>query len=84
MAMSKCSKSSVALPPSMHKNPPSPLPLFSKVNNMDKVDGPDAEKTEPIKWSSSRILTSHPPSTPDAFYLQGWMPRGMDQVVDVF
>jgi hypothetical protein len=51
---------------------------------MDKVDGPDAEKTEPIKWSSSRILTSHPPSTPDAFYLQGWMPRGMDQVVDVF
>jgi hypothetical protein len=47
MAMSKFSKSSAALPPSMHKNPP--IPSVSKVKKMDKVDGTDADKSEWIK-----------------------------------
>jgi hypothetical protein len=47
MAMSKFSKSSAALPPSVRENPP--IPFFSKVKNMDKVDGPEADKSEWIK-----------------------------------
>jgi hypothetical protein len=51
MVMSKVSKSSAALPPSMSDNPPPPptIPFNSKVNNMGKVDGPDADKSEWIK-----------------------------------
>jgi hypothetical protein len=45
MAMSKFSKSTAALPPSMRENLP-PIPFVSKVK---KVDGPDADKSEWIK-----------------------------------
>jgi hypothetical protein len=45
MAMSKFSKSSAYLPPSMRKNPP-PIPFVSKVKKMDKGDGPDADKSD--------------------------------------
>jgi hypothetical protein len=47
MAMSKFSKSSAELPPSVRKN--LPIPFISKVKNMDKVDGPDADKSEWFK-----------------------------------
>jgi hypothetical protein len=47
MVMSKFYKYSAALPPSMNKTPlPSPIPFVSKVKKMDKVDGPDADKSE--------------------------------------
>jgi hypothetical protein len=47
MAMSKFSKSTVALPPSVReKPPPSPIPFVSKVKKMEKVDVPDADKSE--------------------------------------
>jgi hypothetical protein len=49
MAMSKFSKSSVALPPFVHKNTHHPIPVVSKVKKMDKVDRPDADKSEWIK-----------------------------------
>jgi hypothetical protein len=45
MAMSKFSKSSNALPPSVREKPP-PIPFVSKVKKMDKVDGPDEDKSE--------------------------------------
>jgi hypothetical protein len=45
--MSNVSKSFAALPLSVHNNPP--IPFASKVKNMDKVDGPDADKSEWIK-----------------------------------
>jgi hypothetical protein len=47
MAMSKFPKSSAALPPSVRKNPS--IPLVSKVKKVDKVDGPDAYKSEWVK-----------------------------------
>jgi hypothetical protein len=47
MSMSKFSKSSVSLPPSVHEN--SPIPFVSKVKKMDKVVGLDADKSEWIK-----------------------------------
>jgi hypothetical protein len=46
MAMSKFSKSTASLPPSVHENP---IPFVSKVKKMDKVDGPDTDKSEWIK-----------------------------------
>jgi hypothetical protein len=50
MAMSKFSKATAALPASVHKNaPPHPIPFVSKVKKVDKVDGPDADKSEWIK-----------------------------------
>jgi hypothetical protein len=49
MAMNIISKSSTALPSSVCKNPTPPIPLVSKVKKMDKVDGPDADKSEWIK-----------------------------------
>jgi hypothetical protein len=45
--MSKFSKSSTALPLSVHENPP--FLLFPRVKKMDKVDGTDADKSEWIK-----------------------------------
>jgi hypothetical protein len=51
MAMSEFSKSSTALPASMHKNPP-PIPFNSKVKKVKKVDVPDADKSEWIKLVS--------------------------------
>jgi hypothetical protein len=48
MAMSNFSKSAAALPPSMRENP-SPISFVSKVKKMDKVDRPDADKSEWIK-----------------------------------
>jgi hypothetical protein len=48
MAMSKFSKSATALPPSVREKA-LPLPFVSKVKKMDKVDGPDADKSEWIK-----------------------------------
>jgi hypothetical protein len=48
MTMSKFSKSTAALPPSVRKNP-TPIPFVSKVKKMDKVDGPDVDKFEWIK-----------------------------------
>jgi hypothetical protein len=50
MAMSKFSKYSAVLPPSMRENPtPNPIPFVSTVKKMDKVDGPDTDKSEWIK-----------------------------------
>jgi hypothetical protein len=48
MAMSKFSKSSAALPPSVRENPP-PIPILYRVKKMDKVDGTEADKSEWIK-----------------------------------
>jgi hypothetical protein len=45
MAMSKFSKSSAALSPSVHKN----ITFVSKVKKINKIDGPEAEKSEWIK-----------------------------------
>jgi hypothetical protein len=45
MAMSKFSKSAADLPPSVRKKTPF---LFFKVKKVDKVDGPDADKSELI------------------------------------
>jgi hypothetical protein len=45
MAMSKFSKYDAALPPSVHKNP-HPIPFVSKVKKIDKVDGPDTDKSD--------------------------------------
>jgi hypothetical protein len=51
MAMSKFSKSTAALPPSVRKNPPPPpIPFVSKVKKMDKVDGTEGDKSEWINW----------------------------------
>jgi hypothetical protein len=47
MAMSKFSKSTAALPFSVRKNPH--IPFFFKVKKVDKVNGPDADKSEWIK-----------------------------------
>jgi hypothetical protein len=47
MAMSKLSKSSAALPLSVHEN--TPIPFVSEVKKMDKVDGTDTDKSEWIK-----------------------------------
>jgi hypothetical protein len=55
------------------------------VKKMDKVDGPEVDKSEWIKLKifmdqdnpvsgSKRLLT--------VYYLQGWIPRGSDQVSD--
>jgi hypothetical protein len=46
-ATSKLSKSTAALPPYVRKNPP--IPLICMMKKMDKVHGPDAEKSEWIK-----------------------------------
>jgi hypothetical protein len=48
MAMSKFSKFSASLPPSVSEKPP-PIPFLSNVKKMDKVDGTDADKSEWIK-----------------------------------
>jgi hypothetical protein len=45
--MSKFSQSAAALPSSVRKNPP--ILFVSKVKKMNKVDGPDADKSEWIK-----------------------------------
>jgi hypothetical protein len=48
--MSKYSKSAAALPPSVLEYlAPPPFPFISKVKKVDKVDGPDADKSEWIK-----------------------------------
>jgi hypothetical protein len=44
--MSKFSKSSAAFSPSLHEN--IPILFASKVKKMDKVEEPDADKTECI------------------------------------
>jgi hypothetical protein len=48
MAMSKLSKSAAVLPPSVQEKLP-PHSFFFKVKKMDKVDVPDADKSEWIK-----------------------------------
>jgi hypothetical protein len=47
MAISKFSESAAALLPSVREN--LPIPFVSKVKKMDKVDGPDTDKSEWIK-----------------------------------
>jgi hypothetical protein len=47
MAMTKFSKYAAALPPSVRENPP--IPFVSKVKKIDKVDGPNADKSDFIK-----------------------------------
>jgi hypothetical protein len=42
----KFSKSAAALPTSLRKNPPPPIPFVSKVKKVDKVDGPEVNKSE--------------------------------------
>jgi hypothetical protein len=49
MDISKFSKYSAALPPSMRKNPLPMIPFVSKVKKIDKVFGTDADKSEWIK-----------------------------------
>jgi hypothetical protein len=46
MAMSKFSESSSVLPPSLHKDQSNPF--VSSINNMEKVNCPDADKIESI------------------------------------
>jgi hypothetical protein len=48
MAMSKVSKSSADILPSIGTIP-SPIPFVSKLKKMDKVNGPDARKTQYTK-----------------------------------
>jgi hypothetical protein len=48
MVMINFSKYSAALLPSVRESPP-PIPFVSKVKKVDKVDGPDADKSECIK-----------------------------------
>jgi hypothetical protein len=48
MTMSKFSKSSADLPPSVRENIP-PISFVSTVKKMDKVDGTDVENSERIK-----------------------------------
>jgi hypothetical protein len=52
MTTSNFSKSSAVLPPSVGKNPP-PIPFVPKVKKMDKVYGPDADKS---KWMKLDFL----------------------------
>jgi hypothetical protein len=47
MTMSKDSKSSAALTSSFRENPP--IPFVSNLKKMDKVEGPDTDKSEWIK-----------------------------------
>jgi hypothetical protein len=47
MTMSKFSESSDSFPLSVRKN--TPIPFVSKVKKMDKMDGPDKDKSEYIK-----------------------------------
>jgi hypothetical protein len=47
--MSKFSKSSAALPPSLQESNPHPFPFVSKVKKLDKVDQLDAVQSEWIK-----------------------------------
>jgi hypothetical protein len=49
MAMIKFSKSTTALSPSVRKKLSHQIPFNSKVKKMDKVEGPDADKSEWIK-----------------------------------
>jgi hypothetical protein len=62
--MSRFSKSTSALPPSVRENPPPPIPFVSKVKKVDKVDGPDADKSE---WIKLEFLMEHQaPNNPDS------------------
>jgi hypothetical protein len=62
MTMSKFSKSAAALPHSVRKNTPPPIPFISKMKKMDKVDEPDADKSE---WIKLKFLMD--PSNPDSY-----------------
>jgi hypothetical protein len=57
MAMSKFSKSTAALPPSVRENPP-PIPFVSKVKKMDKVMGLMRTSLSGSSWSFSWIQTT--------------------------
>jgi hypothetical protein len=63
MAMSKFYKSSAALPPSVRENPLPLTPFVSKVKKIDKVDGPDADKSE---WNKLEFLID--PDNPTSKY----------------
>jgi hypothetical protein len=83
ISVEQFSKSSASLSPSVHKNPPLPIPFVFKVKKMDKVDGTDADKTE---WINLELLMDpeNPASNilPTLFYLQQLIPSGVDQVGD--
>jgi hypothetical protein len=64
MAMSKFSKYSAALPPFVRKNTIY-IPFVSKVKKMDKLDGPDSDKSE---WIKLKFLMN--PDSPASKYLQ--------------
>jgi hypothetical protein len=49
MTMSKFSKSSTALNPSVRENLPPPFPVVSKMKKVEKFDMPEINKTELIK-----------------------------------
>jgi hypothetical protein len=68
MAMSKFSKSSAALPSSVHENPLLPIPFVSKVKNMDKVGGADADKSECIKLEF--LMDPDSPASGSKYYRQ--------------
>jgi hypothetical protein len=72
MTMGKFSKSCTFL----CANPP-PISFISKVKKIDKVDGLNAEKTKLIRKLSLGFqvyLT--------LYFLQGWMNRGVDQLLN--
>jgi hypothetical protein len=81
MAMSKSSKFAAALPPSVRKK--SPILYVSKVKKMDKVDGPDTNKSD---WIKSEFLMD--PALRSKYswqFLSSRMDaitRGVDQVGD--
>jgi hypothetical protein len=71
MAMSKFSKSAAALPPSVRENPPPPF--VSKVKKMDKVDGPNADKSEWIKLDF--LMNPYNPALGSKYSLQMQLPK---------
>jgi hypothetical protein len=56
---------------------PPPIPFVSKVKKLNKVDVPNTDKSE---WIKLDFLMD--PDNPASKYLQGWMPRGLNQVGD--
>jgi hypothetical protein len=63
--MNTFSKTPASLLPCLAKNLSSPLFIFLKVKNMDKVDGPKANKTE---WKKLKFLMD-PDSPPYKYSL---------------
>jgi hypothetical protein len=63
------------------RSPPPPIPFVSKVKKVYKVDGPDAGKSELINLEFL-MDPDNPAFKYSSCYLQGWMPRRLDQAGD--